>query len=70
MNILTLVNVSKTFKNQPEPLFSDLSYTFKSNESYAIMAPSGSGKSTLLAMLANLENWKKSTSDKLIGRGN
>ncbi|MEY8235106.1 ABC transporter ATP-binding protein [Lachnospiraceae bacterium 66-29] len=55
MSILSLENVSYTYKNAPRPAVSEISYTFEEGNVYAIVGPSGSGKSTLLSLLAGLD---------------
>lgn len=55
MSILSLENVSYTYKNAPRAAVSDISYTFEEGNVYAIIGPSGSGKSTLLSLLAGLD---------------
>ncbi len=46
---LTIQNISKRFNR--EWIFKNLSYTFKSGNTYAITGPNGAGKSTLLQVL-------------------
>ena len=53
--ILSLENVSYTYKNAPRAAVSEISYTFEEGNVYAIVGPSGSGKSTLLSLLAGLD---------------
>lgn len=55
MSILSLENVSYTYKNAPKAAVSEISYTFEEGNVYAIVGPSGSGKSTLLSLLAGLD---------------
>ncbi|MCI8858726.1 MAG: ABC transporter ATP-binding protein [Lachnospiraceae bacterium] len=55
MSILSLENVSYTYKNAPRAAVSEISYTFEEGNVYAIVGPSGSGKSTLLSLLAGLD---------------
>ena len=55
MSILSLENVSYTYKNGPRAAVSEISYTFEEGNVYAIVGPSGSGKSTLLSLLAGLD---------------
>ncbi len=55
MSVLSLENVSYTYKNAPRPAVSEISYTFEEGNVYAIVGPSGSGKSTLLSLLAGLD---------------
>lgn len=54
---LQLQNISKTFHQGQTtvPIFHDLSFTFHSGISYALMGPSGIGKSTLLHIIAGIE---------------
>ena len=47
---ITLNKVSKRFDR--EWIFKNLSYTFSSGKSYAILGPNGSGKSTLMKLLS------------------
>ena len=51
MSILSLENVSYTYKNAPRAAVSEISYTFEEGNVYAIVGPSGSGKSTLLCQV-------------------
>lgn len=55
MSILSLENVSYTYKNAPRAAVSDISCMFEEGNVYAIVGPSGSGKSTLLSLLAGLD---------------
>lgn len=55
MSILSLENVSYTYKNAPRAAVSEISYTFEEGNVYAIVGPYGSGKSTLLSLLAGLD---------------
>lgn len=55
MSILSLENVSYTYKSAPRAAVSEISYTFEEGNVYAIVGPSGSGKSTLLSLLAGLD---------------
>ena len=55
MSILSLENVSYTYKNASRAAVSEISYTFEEGNVYAIVGPSGSGKSTLLSLLAGLD---------------
>lgn len=48
---IVLENTGKRFNKQW--LFKDLSYTFESNKSYALIGHNGSGKSTLLQIIYN-----------------
>lgn len=52
MNKIVLENLSKRFQN--EWIFKNLSYEFKSGDSYAILGLNGSGKSTLLQCISGL----------------
>lgn len=56
-NILTVQNVSKTFKSGLRDLtvLSEISYTINEGEIVAIVGPSGSGKTTLLGLCAGLD---------------
>lgn len=58
MNRLALFSVCKKFlySDEERTIFSNLTYEFTSNTSYAIMAPSGIGKSTLLHLLAGIDS--------------
>lgn len=55
---LQLDHVSKVFHQgfAATTIFHDLSFTFESGVSYALMGPSGIGKSTLLHMIAGIES--------------
>lgn len=55
MSILSLENVSYTYKNAHRSAVSEISCTFEEGNVYAIVGPSGSGKSTLLSLLAGLD---------------
>ncbi len=55
MSILTLENVSYTYKNAHRAAVSNVSCQFEEGKVYAIVGPSGSGKSTLLSLLAGLD---------------
>lgn len=55
MSILTLENVTYTYKNAPTAVISGISHTFEEGKVYAVVGPSGSGKSTLLSLLAGLD---------------
>ncbi len=55
MPILTLDNVTYTYKNAHRAAVSGVSCTFEEGKVYAIVGPSGSGKSTLLSLLAGLD---------------
>lgn len=51
--MIELENISKAFLDKS--LFNNLSYTFVSGQSYALIGPSGCGKSTLLNIIGKLE---------------
>ncbi len=55
MSILSLENVTYTYKNSQRAAVSGISCTFEEGNVYAIVGPSGSGKSTLLSLLAGLD---------------
>lgn len=55
MPILTLENVTYTYKNAGKAAVSEISCAFEEGKVYAIAGPSGSGKSTLLSLLAGLD---------------
>ena len=55
MPVLSLNNVTYTYKNAQKAAVSEATFTFEEGKSYAIVGPSGSGKSTLLSMLAGLD---------------
>ena len=55
MAVLTLKNVTYTYKNSLKPAVSDASCDFERGTLYAVIGPSGSGKSTLLSLLAGLD---------------
>lgn len=52
--ILTVKNLSKTFKNQP--VINDYNFTIDPNEIVVLVGRSGSGKTTFLRMINNLES--------------
>ena len=56
---ISAVNISKRFKRHS--LFSDISFTCSTGESFAVTGPNGSGKSTLLKILAKLNAPTKGT---------
>jgi spermidine/putrescine transport system ATP-binding protein len=51
--MLTLVNISKTYENQP--LLTNVSLNVDAGETICLLGASGSGKSTLLRIIAGLE---------------
>ena len=53
MNIIQLINVTKTYKNGVTALH-DVSLTLKEGDFISVMGQSGSGKSTLLRMLSGV----------------
>lgn len=55
MPILELNNVSYAYAGNT-PVFTDLTWGFETNKSYAIVGRSGAGKTTLLSLLAGLTN--------------
>ena len=55
MAVLTLKNVTYSYKNSTKPAVSQVNCEFETGTLYAIIGPSGSGKSTLLSMLAGLD---------------
>ena len=55
MAVLTLKNVTYTYKNSAKPAVNNVSCDFEEGNLYAVIGPSGSGKSTLLSMLAGLD---------------
>ncbi|MBP9765304.1 ABC transporter ATP-binding protein [Candidatus Babeliales bacterium] len=57
LTILKLQNITHTFHKDASSntILNNVSYTFLSGQSYAIMGPSGIGKSTLLHLLAGLQ---------------
>jgi iron(III) transport system ATP-binding protein len=55
MNLLTLQNVTKSYKPNEPPAVNDLSFNCKSSEVIALIGGSGSGKTTLLRIIAGLE---------------
>lgn len=56
--ILTVNNVSKTYKSGPKSLtvLNDISFEIAAGSSIAIVGPSGSGKTTLLGLCAGLDS--------------
>jgi putative ABC transport system ATP-binding protein len=55
MSVLTLDNVSYSYKSAENPAVKNISCAFEAGKLYAVVGPSGSGKSTLLSMLAGLD---------------
>gem|GEM_PF-4608051 len=54
--MITLTNLSKAILSpNKQTLFSDVSYTFKSKNTYVIIGSSGVGKSTLLSIIAGFD---------------
>ncbi|MCL2633552.1 MAG: ABC transporter ATP-binding protein [Oscillospiraceae bacterium] len=53
--MLSLTNISYTYKGTKNPAVSNINCEFEQGKLYAIVGPSGSGKSTLLSMLAGLD---------------
>ncbi len=51
---ISLENISKRF--QKHRIFKDISYSFTTPGSYAILGANGSGKSTLLRIIARMQN--------------
>ncbi|SOE19594.1 ABC transporter [Spirosomataceae bacterium TFI 002] len=49
---IELENIAKKFKN--EWIFRNLSYTFHTSKSYAILGSNGSGKSTLISIISGI----------------
>ena len=56
-SIITLKNVSKSFKtaNQPLHVLADVDLIINSGEFFMFLGPSGSGKSTVLRVMSGLE---------------
>ena len=53
-NILTVKNLTKTFKKELSPSINNLSFDLKEGEKMAVIGPDGSGKTTLLRLLSGL----------------
>ena len=55
--IITLKNISKSFKAVPKPLhvLTNIDLTISSGEFFMFLGPSGSGKSTILRIMSGLE---------------
>lgn len=70
--ILTVENLSKTFKNQP--IINDYNFSIDPNEIVVLVGRSGSGKTTFLRMINNLETADQGTirinGDVLVENGN
>lgn len=70
--ILTVENLSKTFKNQP--VINDYNFSIDPNEIVVLVGRSGSGKTTFLRMINNLETADQGTirinGDVLVENGN
>ena len=54
--IISLKNITKTFKGLDAPVLSDLNLHLNKSENIAIIGVSGSGKSTLLQLMAGLDH--------------
>ncbi len=55
MSVLSLRNVSYSYKNSQKPAVAEVTCDFDKGKLYAVIGPSGSGKSTLLSLLAGLD---------------
>jgi ABC-type methionine transport system ATPase subunit len=58
MNLLEIQNISKDYYKKDgsiQSILSNISFTIKKGESFAIIGPNGSGKTTLLRILGLLE---------------
>jgi spermidine/putrescine transport system ATP-binding protein len=53
--MLELINISKSFPGQPNPVVDRLSLTVHKGEFISLLGPSGCGKTTLLRMIAGFE---------------
>ncbi len=57
MNTLPIVEIkhlTKKFKNSPEDVLKDISFTVERNEIYGLLGPNGAGKTTTLSILCGL----------------
>lgn len=55
MAVLSLRNVTYSYKNAQKPAVAEVNCGFEAGTFYAVIGPSGSGKSTLLSLLAGLD---------------
>lgn len=52
--MLELKDVTYSYQNKSEAIFSKVNYRFEKGKFYSIIGQSGAGKSTLLSLLAGL----------------
>ena len=57
--MLELKDVTYSYQNKSEAIFSKVNYRFEKGKFYSIIGQSGAGKSTLLSLLAGLDYPKK-----------
>jgi len=55
MSILTVTNISKTFRRQNQPAVENVSFQLQQGQILALVGASGSGKTTILRILVGLE---------------
>ncbi len=61
IDILTISHLSKKFAHEEQKIFDHASFTFRADQSYALMGPSGIGKTTLLAIIAGIAQQDQGT---------
>ena len=59
MAIITVQNLSKSFKKNKVPAIDDVSFTVNDGEILTILGPSGCGKTTVLRIIAGFETPNK-----------
>jgi len=52
--IIEINNLTKTFKNAPEPAVNGISFSIKRNEIFGLLGPNGAGKTTTISILCGL----------------
>lgn len=52
--IIEIQNLTKTFKNAPEPAVNGISLSIKRNEVFGLLGPNGAGKTTTISILCGL----------------
>ena len=57
--MLELKDVTYSYQNKSEAIFSKVNYRFEKGKFYSIIGQSGAGKTTLLSLLAGLDYPKK-----------
>lgn len=52
--IIEIENLTKIFKNAPEPAVNDISFSINRHEIFGLLGPNGAGKTTTISMLCGL----------------